>query len=320
MLNCPNILKSSPHSPSFKKFLVVSLACHCAVVLAIFTNHTFKKPVQKDAITVSLLFEIPHNSEPSIPTSSEIPLSLKDIEKIKIKQSSVPDRLAERSSIEVVGAVKPGIILKQAELEIVSAKKDAEQLVSSKLVRISHSVKKPEVLQNLRGTKVKSTEAEVVISSIALDLNRKVFVKSYPQADSVDLDRQGGFESQTSDTVAEGRAFINGNKLEGYQLSSQKRVHYQQFERSPVSIISKNSPPIYPRISKRLGEEGVVRVRLDISTAGTTTHAIIVQTSGFDRLDEAALRAVKNWKFKPAIKGGRPVETSIDIPVRFTIQ
>jgi protein TonB len=87
-----------------------------------------------------------------------------------------------------------------------------------------------------------------------------------------------------------------------------------------VSILSKNSPPIYPRASKRLGEEGVVKVRLDISVVGTTTHATIIQTSGFDRLDKAALKAVKNWKFNPAIKGGRPVETSIDIPVRFNIQ
>ena len=320
MLNCPNILKSSPYSLSFKKFLVVSLACHCALVSAIFANHAFKKPVQKDAIPVSLLFEIPHNSEPSIPTSFEKPLSLKDTEKLKIMQSSVRSRLAEPSSIEAVGAVKPGTILKQTELAIVSAKQDSEQSVSSKLVPFSHSVKNPEVLQILRGTKVKSAEAEVVSSSITLDLDKQVFVKSYPQGDSLDLDRQGGFESQRSHTVAEGRPFKNDTILQGYQLSLQKRARNQQSERQPVSIISTNSPPIYPRISKRLGEEGIVRVRLDISIAGTTTHAIIVQTSGFDRLDEAALRAVKNWKFKPAIKGGRPVETSIDIPVRFTIQ
>lgn len=320
MLNFPNIFKGLLYSLSFKKFLIMSLACHFALVLVIFANHAFNKPVQEDAIPVSLLFEIPQNYKPSVPKDSENQLSLIDTEKVIIMRSSVSDKSAERRSVGVVSTAKPGILLEQAEVGFVSAKQDAEPLASSKLVQFSHSAKTPEVLQNLRGKKVNSEKVQVVSSAGRLDINRRVFVKPYSQLDSVHVVHQGDFESQRSDTPAEGKSFKNNNKFEDYLLPSQKKSRNQHFEYQPVSILSKNSPPIYPRVSKRLGEEGVVRVRLDISIAGTTTHAIIIQTSGFDRLDKAALKAVKNWRFKPAMKGDRPIETSIDIPVRFTIQ
>ncbi len=232
MLNCPNISKMIPYSLSFKKFLVVSLACHFALVLTIFSNHASNTPVQKDAIPVSLLFEIPQNYEPSVHKGSKAQLSLIDTEKIIIMRSSVSDRSAERRSIEAVGTAKPGILLEQAEVGFVSAKQDAEPLASSKLVKFSHSAKTPEVLQNLSSNKVKSAEVEVFSSAVALDVDRQVFVKSYPQLDSIDLVRQGAFESQRSDALAEGRSFKNDNELEDYLLSSQKNARNQHFRAS----------------------------------------------------------------------------------------
>ena len=206
MPNYPNIFKGPPYLLSFQKFLLVSLACHVALVLAIFGNHAFNKPVQKDVIPVSLLFEIPPNSEPSIPKSFETELSLKDQDKIITMRSKVSDELTERMSSEAVGTVKPGILLEQAEVEFLSAKQDAEQLVSSKTVLSSHSAKIPEIQKNLRGQKVKSTEVEVASSAVALNVDRQVFVKSYPQLHSIDLVRQGDFESQRSDRPAEATA------------------------------------------------------------------------------------------------------------------
>ncbi len=248
----------SLYSSSFKKFLIVSFACHFALVLAIFANHAFNKPVQKDAIPISLLFEIPQNYEPSIPTGFENQLSLKEIEKVITLRSRVSERSEQRISTETIGTAKPGILLKQAEVGIVSANQDAESLASSKLVQFSHSAKTPEVLQNLLGKKVKSAEVKVVSSAVGLDLDRQVSLKSYPQLDSVDLVRQGDFKSQRSDIHAEGRSFKNDNKLEYYLLSSSKNARNQQFEHQPVSILSKNAPPIYPSVSKRLGEEGLL--------------------------------------------------------------
>jgi len=317
MPNYPNIFKDPPDSLSFQKFLSVSLLCHVALVLAIFANYAFDKPVQKDAIPVSLLFEIPPNTEPSIPKNFETQLVLKDKDKIIIMGSKVSDELAERRLIEAVSSVKPGIILEQAEVEFISAKQDVEPLASSKPVQFSHPAKIPEVQMNLSGQKVKSTEVMVVSRAKTLSLDSQIFIKSDLQSESVDQDSS---ENRRSDMVFTEQPFKNDKKLENYPFSSQENTRNQHVKHKPVSILSKNSPPIYPRASKRLGEEGVVRVRLDISVFGTTTHATIIQTSGFERLDNEALRAVKNWKFEPATRDGHPIETSIDIPVRFNIQ
>ena len=317
MPNYPNIFKDPPDSLSFQKFLSVSLVCHVALVLAIFANHAFNKPVQKDTIPVNLVFEIPSNFEPSIPKSFETQLVLKDQDKIITMGSKVSDELAERRLTESVSSVKPGIILEQAEVEFISAKQDAEQLASSKPVQFSHPAKTPEAQKNLTGQKVKSTEVKVISRAKTLNLDSQIFVKSDLQSESVDQDTS---ENRRSDMFSTEQPFKNDKKLENYQFSSQENTRNQHVKHKPVSILSKNSPPIYPRASKRLGEEGVVKVRLDISVVGTTTHATIIQTSGFERLDNAALRAVKNWKFEPATRDGRPIETSIDIPVRFNIQ
>lgn len=65
--------------------------------------------------------------------------------------------------------------------------------------------------------------------------------------------------------------------------------------------------PVYPRRSRLRGEEGSVTIRIQLSAAGTVVQAAIEKTSGFSRLDNAALKAVQDAEFSPAIKDGLPV-------------
>lgn len=82
----------------------------------------------------------------------------------------------------------------------------------------------------------------------------------------------------------------------------------------------KNPPPPYPLISKRNGEEGVVLLRVSISGTGLVTGVNLKKSSGFERLDESATRAVKKWHFKPALFGGIPVGDTVDVPIRFKLE
>lgn len=82
----------------------------------------------------------------------------------------------------------------------------------------------------------------------------------------------------------------------------------------------KNPPPGYPRISRRNGEQGTVIVRVFISTQGTPDKAEVRTSSGFARLDQAALEAVQRWRFVPGRRHGTPEAMWFNIPVRFVLE
>lgn len=81
-----------------------------------------------------------------------------------------------------------------------------------------------------------------------------------------------------------------------------------------------NPAPSYPAVSRRTGEEGVVLLRVRVS-AGGSVEAIEVRTSsGFARLDLAALEAVRRWRFVPARAGDRAVAGWALVPIHFTLR
>ncbi|QXQ06979.1 TonB family protein [Sphingosinicellaceae bacterium] len=76
----------------------------------------------------------------------------------------------------------------------------------------------------------------------------------------------------------------------------------------------------YPPASQRLGEAGTVVVRVVVGIDGRVVRASIAQSSGFPRLDDAALkRALAKWRFVPALRDGAPVEAEREVPVTFRL-
>jgi len=85
----------------------------------------------------------------------------------------------------------------------------------------------------------------------------------------------------------------------------------------PVPLQSISAP--YPASARKLGQQGLVKVRADIDDQGIVTEDKISASSGFASLDNAALDAVKRTRFLPAVKNGRSVASSIIIRVRFQL-
>ncbi len=81
-----------------------------------------------------------------------------------------------------------------------------------------------------------------------------------------------------------------------------------------------NPAPAYPAISQRLGEQGKVVIRVLITTEGKARQAEIDQSSGFDRLNQAALRAVMGWRYVPGQRAGVPQDMWFNLPVNFTLK
>jgi protein TonB len=75
----------------------------------------------------------------------------------------------------------------------------------------------------------------------------------------------------------------------------------------------------YPPEAYRAREEGRVLVNVDVDPAGNVTGASIVERSGSQTLDRAALEEVRTWKFSPALEDGKPVAASIEVPVAYTL-
>jgi protein TonB len=81
-----------------------------------------------------------------------------------------------------------------------------------------------------------------------------------------------------------------------------------------------NPPPAYPPLSRRLGEQGRVVVRAYIDADGTAARAEIRSSSGYDRLDQAALQTVLRWRYVPGKRGGMPEAMWFNIPISFVLE
>jgi protein TonB len=81
-----------------------------------------------------------------------------------------------------------------------------------------------------------------------------------------------------------------------------------------------NPPPAYPTLSRRRGEKGTVLLRVYVSAQGTAEQVQVRTSSGHELLDQAALDAVRRWRFVPARQGDQPVAASVLVPIVFTLE
>lgn len=95
----------------------------------------------------------------------------------------------------------------------------------------------------------------------------------------------------------------------------------------PVTLASElsvacpeRSPPRYPPLSRRMGEEGAVVLRVELDEQGNIDAARVSSSSGFARLDDAALAAVRAWRCTPARRDGQPVRAVAIQPFNFILQ
>jgi protein TonB len=81
-----------------------------------------------------------------------------------------------------------------------------------------------------------------------------------------------------------------------------------------------NPAPAYPPISRRMGEEGKVVLRVRVNERGLPDEVQVKASSGSERLDMTALETVRHWKFIPARRGDTPVEAWVLVPISFSLR
>ena len=81
-----------------------------------------------------------------------------------------------------------------------------------------------------------------------------------------------------------------------------------------------NPRPEYPRAAREAGWEGTTVLQVLVLPNGTVGSVTLHKTSGYAVLDEAALTAVKTWRFVPAMDGSFPLRSVVRLPIRFDLK
>lgn len=79
-------------------------------------------------------------------------------------------------------------------------------------------------------------------------------------------------------------------------------------------------PPIYPKNLRERDIEGKVMLKVFIDTEGKVGEIHIFKSSGYEMFDQIAIKAVRQWRFKPAKKENRERESRVLIPINFQIK
>lgn len=87
----------------------------------------------------------------------------------------------------------------------------------------------------------------------------------------------------------------------------------------PVYFGQGNPEPNYPMTARIRGLQGLVLLHVDVAPSGTPIAVTVATSSGHPILDEAAVAAVRTWRFRPATQAGVPVAAFADVPIHFSI-
>ena len=92
-----------------------------------------------------------------------------------------------------------------------------------------------------------------------------------------------------------------------------------QLPSSDASYLQNPKPP-YPALSRRLNEQGKTTVRVMIGADGLPQRAEVAKSSGFDRLDQAALATVMRWRYVPGKRGGVAEAMWFNVPINWVLE
>lgn len=88
----------------------------------------------------------------------------------------------------------------------------------------------------------------------------------------------------------------------------------------PPQLLSDADSTPYPKMAKRLRQQGVTLLKVKVSEHGECQQVDLLTSSGFDLLDRAAMDSAKNWLFESAQRDGQKVSAWVEIPVHFSIR
>ena len=99
-------------------------------------------------------------------------------------------------------------------------------------------------------------------------------------------------------------------------LAGHNVLNISELDQIPVAKLQVR--PVYPDEAKAKGAQGTVVIGLVLDKQGNVGDLIVVSSSDHT-FDQVAINAVRQWKFSPGLKGGKPVNVRMSIPIVFSL-
>ena len=123
---------------------------------------------------------------------------------------------------------------------------------------------------------------------------------------------------QSQSNINQDFVINNTTKSDGKKGANQNNLPVNL---SDLVIVNKpDTDAYYPIVSKKVGEEGTVELRLFINESGNVDDVDIIRSSKITRLDIAAQKLAKIIQFKPFIKNNTPIKISATITINFKLK
>ncbi len=93
-----------------------------------------------------------------------------------------------------------------------------------------------------------------------------------------------------------------------------------QVTRDAIPSYRINPSPAYPRTARKRGFHGIVVLSVFVDENGKVSNLWVSTSSGYILLDNAAVKAVKDWAFEPGMKGDKRIAMWVKVPIRFQLK
>lgn len=115
------------------------------------------------------------------------------------------------------------------------------------------------------------------------------------------------------------------NSIQESKIIEQASIQKETVNSDPGAVIKArpmtryNPAPFYPYLALQRGYEGEVVLVVAVGKNGTADNVEIAESSGYGVLDASAVKTVKKWRFEPAKLFGLPVDSELEIPIKFEL-
>lgn len=128
--------------------------------------------------------------------------------------------------------------------------------------------------------------------------------------------------------IVEDKIEIEEEVIETEPVEVEDNEEYASVAEESVSVVvteaiplyRTNPEPRYPRMARKRGYQGTVLLSVHVNKEGGVDDLWLFESCGYKILDNAAIKAVKDWTFEPGRQGNEPVDMWVEVPVVFRLE